>query len=120
MDTTTCAVDSIDRDAAIGRGEKFRMNGLVPNPFFEKRDMPFQHPRFPMYLVTRLAGYDFEDVKGLIDRSLEAKNRGKFVIDLKSSDNQAGNDWLRAAAKLLPPDRWFLMRPTRYFTINGT
>jgi uncharacterized protein (TIGR03790 family) len=67
--------------------------------------MPFQHPRFPIYLVTRLAGYDFEDVKGMIDRSLEAKNRGKFVIDLKSSNNEAGNDWLRAAAKLLPADR---------------
>ena len=27
------------------------------------------------------------------------------MIDLKSSDNQAGNDWLREAAKLLPADR---------------
>jgi uncharacterized protein (TIGR03790 family) len=106
MDTTTCAVDSeLTLLYAKMRGAKFRANGLVPNPFFEKRDMPFQHPRFPMYLVTRLAGYDFEDVKGMIDRSLEARNRGKFVIDLKSSDNEAGNDWLRAAAKLLPADR---------------
>jgi uncharacterized protein (TIGR03790 family) len=106
MDTTTCAVDSeLTLLYAKMRGGKFRTNGLVPNPFFEKRDMPFQHPRFPMYLVTRLAGYDFEDVKRIIDRSLEARNRGKFVIDLKSSDNEAGNDWLRAAAKLLPADR---------------
>jgi uncharacterized protein (TIGR03790 family) len=106
MDTTTCAVDSeLTLLYAKMRGEKFKANGLVPNPFFGKRDMPFQHSQFPIYLVTRLAGYDFEDVKGMIDRSLEAKNRGKFVIDLKSSDNQPGNDWLRAAAKLLPADR---------------
>ena len=30
--------------------------GMVPNPLFMKRDEPFQHPRFPIYLVTRLAG----------------------------------------------------------------
>jgi uncharacterized protein (TIGR03790 family) len=106
MDTTTCAVDSeLTLLYSKMRGRRFKANGLVPNPFFGKRDMPFQHPQFPIYLVTRLAGYDFEDVKGMIDRSLEAKNRGKFVIDLKSSDNQTGNDWLRAAAKLLPADR---------------
>jgi uncharacterized protein (TIGR03790 family) len=106
MGATTCAVDSeLTLLYAKMRGVKFKADGLVPNPFFEKRDMPFQHPQFPIYLVTRLAGYDFEDVKGMIDRSLEAKNRGKFVIDLKSSDNQPGNDWLRAAAKLLPADR---------------
>jgi len=113
MDTTTCAVDSeLTLLYAKMRGEKFKANGLVPNPFFGKRDMPFQHEQFPIYLVTRLAGYDFEDVKGMIDRSLEAKNRGKFVIDLKSSDNQPGNDWLRDAAKLLPPDRVVLDETT--------
>jgi uncharacterized protein (TIGR03790 family) len=90
------------------RGAKYRSEGWIPNPFFGRRDMPFQHARFPIYLVTRLAGYDFEDVKGIIDRSLEAKNRGKFVIDFKSADNEAGNDWLRAAAKLLPADRLVL------------
>src|SRR5579859_7905277 len=102
MDTTACAVDSeLTLLYAKMRGQKFRANGLVPNPFFGKRDRPFQHSQFPIYLVTRLAGYDFEDVKGMIDRSLQARNRGKFVIDLKSSDDQPGNDWLRAAARLL-------------------
>ena len=53
--------------------------------------------------MTRLAGYDFEDVKGMIDRSLQAANRGKFVIDLNDNDNQPGNDWLRAAAQYRSP-----------------
>ncbi len=65
----------------------------------------FRHPDFPIYLVTRLSGYDFEDVKGIIDRSLVARNRGKFVIDLKASDNTPGNAWLRDAARALPQDR---------------
>jgi uncharacterized protein (TIGR03790 family) len=106
MDTTACAVDSeLTLLYSKMRGVKFKANGMVPNPLFGKPERPFQHPQFPIYLVTRLAGYDFEDVKGMIDRSLEAKNRGKFVIDLSSGDNRPGNDWLRAAAKLLPADR---------------
>jgi uncharacterized protein (TIGR03790 family) len=80
----------------------------IANPFFAKINSPFRHPDFPIYLVTRLAGFDFEDVKGMIDRSLEAHNRGKFVIDLKGSDNTHGNAWLQQAAQLLPRDRVLL------------
>lgn len=79
--------------------------GSVPNPFFGKKDIPFTHPQFPIYLVTRLEAYDFDGVKGIIDRSLKAANRGKFVIDLRSSSDEAGNDWLRNAAIQLPKDR---------------
>jgi len=32
-----------------------------------KRDEPFRHPRFPIYLVTRLAAWDLADVKAMID-----------------------------------------------------
>ncbi len=89
------------------------MRGSIPNPFFSKRDAKFSHPQFPIYLVTRLAAYDFDGVKALIDRSIDATdaaargnaNRGKFVIDLKSSFDDEGNDWLRNAAILLPKDR---------------
>lgn len=78
--------------------------GPLQNPFFGS-DVPFSHPRFPIYLVTRLAGYDFDDIKGLVDRALIARNTGKFVIDLKALDSTPGNDWLRAAARRLPSDR---------------
>ena len=72
--TTTAAVDSeLTLLYAKMHGEKFKAEGGVPNPFFGKRDRPFRHPEFPIYLVTRLAGYDFEDVKGIIDRSLRGR-----------------------------------------------
>lgn len=81
------------------------VKGSLRNPLFGKRDAKFTHAEFPIYLVTRLAGYDFAGVKAMIDRSLQARNRGKFVIDLKSSDDESGNDWLRTASLLLPRDR---------------
>lgn len=87
------------------RGRPHPLPAGIPNPFFGRTDAPFRHPDFPIYLVTRLAGYDFGDVKRIIDRALEAHNRGKFVIDLKSSDNTSGNRWLRDAARALPKDR---------------
>jgi len=82
-------------------------SGIV-NPFFGKINAPFRHPDFPIYLVTRLAGYDFSDVKGTIDRSLEARNRGVFVIDLRASDKTGGNRWLLQAAAQLPKQRVIL------------
>jgi uncharacterized protein (TIGR03790 family) len=86
------------------RNGKHRVNGLLPNPFFGRRSLRFRHPEFPIYLVTRLAGYDFEDVKAMIDRGLMATNRGKVVIDL-AANGSPGDDWLRAAAARLPQDR---------------
>lgn len=81
------------------------IRGSVPNPFFGKRDARFAHPEFPIYLVTRLAAYDFDGVKALVDRSLQASNHGKFVIDARSSHDETGDDWLRDAAMRLPKDR---------------
>ena len=105
LEMTTAAVDSeLTLLYAKMRGEKFKTAGPIPNPFFGKKDAQFRHPQFPIYLVTRLAGYDFEDVKAMIDRSLQAANRGKFVIDLERT-GRSGNDWLRAAARFLPADR---------------
>jgi uncharacterized protein (TIGR03790 family) len=86
-------------------GRSHEIPAGIPNPFFDKGSAPFRHPDFPVYLVTRLAGFDFDDVKGIIDRSFAARNRGKFVIDLKGSDNTQGNSWLLQAARQLPRDR---------------
>jgi uncharacterized protein (TIGR03790 family) len=87
------------------RGAKHPVRGPLPNPFFGRRDEPFRHPQFPMYLVCRLAAYDLDEVEGVIDRSLAAENKGKVVIDLSSDDDAPGNDWLRNAAILLPSGR---------------
>jgi len=90
------------------KGQKIGREGMLPNPFFSKRDAPFQRPQFPIYLVTRLAAYTVADVKAMIDRSLAAKNRGKFVVDLRSEDDEQGNNWLRTASLLVPQDRLVL------------
>jgi uncharacterized protein (TIGR03790 family) len=95
------------------RGQPHALKGSIPNPFFRQRDLPFRHPQMPIYLVTRLAAYDFHDVRAMIDRSLEAVNRGVFVLDLKSSGYENGNDWLRAAAQSLPQGRVLLEETTQ-------
>jgi uncharacterized protein (TIGR03790 family) len=89
----------------LATGKPHALDGGIPNPFYGKRDRAFSHPEFPIYLVTRLAAYDFDGVKALIERSLAAANRGKFILDLRGNDDEAGDDWLRNAAILLPKDR---------------
>jgi uncharacterized protein (TIGR03790 family) len=86
-------------------GRPHALPGSIANPFFGKTNAKFSHAQFPIYLVTRLAAYDFEGVKGIIDRSLIAANRGTFVIDLRSSGNETGDNWLRDAALHLPKER---------------
>jgi uncharacterized protein (TIGR03790 family) len=91
-------------------GRSHALAAGIANPFFGKTGAPFRHPDFPIYLVTRLAGYDFDDAKAIVDRALLAHNRGKFVIDLKAADTTQGNRWLLDAARQLPPDRVVLDR----------
>ncbi|HEY1759600.1 MAG TPA: TIGR03790 family protein [Bryobacteraceae bacterium] len=87
--------------------------GSLPNPFFGRTKDKFSHPEFPIYLVTRLAAYDFDEVKGIVDRSLHAVNRGKFVIDMAGGlANAEGEGWLLNAASLLPADRVVLDKTT--------
>ena len=100
---------SVDSELALLysklKGKQYNRAGPVRNPFFGQRDSPFRHPQFPVYLVTRLAAYDLADVKAMIDHSLAARNRGKFVIDVGGGATGEGNNWLRNAATLLPADR---------------
>jgi uncharacterized protein (TIGR03790 family) len=96
----------------ITRRSPHPVAGSVPNPFFGHKDAKFAHPQFPIYLVTRLAAYSSDGVKAIIDRSLKAENRGNFVIDLAATGNQDGDNWLRAAADLLPKNRVVLDETT--------
>ncbi|MBL0157981.1 MAG: TIGR03790 family protein [Bryobacterales bacterium] len=83
------------------RGTPPALAGPLMNPYF-RQDEPFSHPKFPLYLVTRLTGYSFEDVRGMIDRSLRARNTGRVAIDRKGEAlDDEGELWLyRTAAKL--------------------
>ncbi|MGH9661021.1 MAG: TIGR03790 family protein, partial [Bryobacteraceae bacterium] len=103
---------SVDSELAVlyvrRRGIRIPVAGARPNPMFGKVDVPFDQARFPIYLVTRLAGYSFDDVRGLIDRALVAVNRGKVVIDVSDGNAGGGDAWLRAAAARVPKDRLVL------------
>jgi uncharacterized protein (TIGR03790 family) len=114
LTTEACSVDS-ELALLYGKlkGTAYRKGGMVPNPFFRKRDAPFRHAEFPIYLVTRLAAFDVADVKCMIDRALAARNRGTFVLDLSSSSDKDGNAWLRTAAILLPGRRVALEETAR-------
>ena len=115
MDGDQAAVDSelTLLYADMKRGAPHAIKGSLPNPFFAKRDAAFTHPQFPIYLVTRLAAYDFDGVKAIVDRSLQAANKGKFVIDAKDSMDNGGDEWLKTAAILLPNDRVVLDTTTK-------
>ena len=82
-----------------------RTVGALTNPFYNKTAAEFSHPEFPMYMVTRLAAYDFAGVRDMIDRGMQATNRGKFVIDLRVGYDEVGDKWLEEAAAKLPKDR---------------
>ena len=62
------------------KGTNFPRQGTVHNPFFGKRDAPFRHPQFPIYLVTRLAAYDAGSERERHDRpgSRGPQSRGTF------------------------------------------
>jgi uncharacterized protein (TIGR03790 family) len=103
---------SVDSELALlyskRQGRETPLEGPAPNPFYRQRDTPFTHPRFPIYLVTRLAAFDEATVRAMIDRSLAAANRGRFVLDAKSAEDRSGDEWLRTAALLLPAERVLL------------
>jgi uncharacterized protein (TIGR03790 family) len=107
--TTAAAVDSELATLYLKiKGKTLSLSGPLTNPLFGKTGAPFRHPDFPIYLVTRLAGYDYEDVVHMIDHALEAVDRGKVVIDVRADENTPGNQWLRAAAAQVPQDRLIL------------
>ena len=86
-------------------GEDPPLPGGLRNPFFGKQFLEFDPDAFKMLLVTRLTGYTLDDVKRMIDRSLQAKNAGFFVVDSTPDGMAAGNQWLEAAARALPATR---------------
>ncbi len=110
MDKVDSTISSVDSELTllytdIKSNRPHAIPGPIPNPFYGKKTARFSHPEFPIYLVTRLAAYDFAGVRDMIDRSLRAKNQGKFVIDMSSPLDTEGNNWLRDAAIHLPEDR---------------
>ncbi len=82
-------------------------NFYVENPYYRERHY-FDHDDYPMYIVNRLTGYNWSDIKDLIDRANSTYgNRGLFVLDtqpwkgFQPSGYGIGNVWLRNANDIL-------------------
>jgi uncharacterized protein (TIGR03790 family) len=87
-------------------GQKIDIKGPIKNPYF-LGDAPlaqarqFIHKNQDIFLVSRLDGYTFEDIKGLIDRGSAPSKEGRILLDAKSSLSDKGNVWLKEAADIL-------------------
>lgn len=77
----------------------------VYSPYYGDREY-FNRSSQGMYIVNRLTGYDWDDVKALIDHvNGSYGNRGKFVLDVDPGRDSGGyvmgNNWLRSARVVL-------------------
>jgi uncharacterized protein (TIGR03790 family) len=88
-------------------GTPFPVVGQLDNPYF-LGDKPitaatrFTRESSDLYLVTRLDGYAFDEVKGLIDRGMRPSRDGRIVLDQKATVvDRGGDSWLAEAADRL-------------------
>jgi uncharacterized protein (TIGR03790 family) len=112
MDGSTASVDS--ELSLLYRkllGMPIPPAGRIPNPFY-LADRPlsatprFSHRTHDIYLVTRLDGFNADDIIKLIDRGSAPAREGVFVLDQRAVllGNRVGDDWLNAAAERLTAD----------------
>ena len=106
------AADTIDNHASVDSeltlilgpySDLIAKSGPILNPFksFNRLVYPFSHKTWGIYLVTRLTGYNYEDVVRLIDNGNFALcSTGQFVFDVDPKAASEGNDWLRQAADI--------------------
>ncbi len=83
------------------------VTGKVLNPYFNRNEH-FSGTKFGIYLVTRLTGYFYSDVKRMIDNSSiadQTNHNGIFVLDVAPSKDgttyQIYNNQMRAAKPIL-------------------
>ena len=81
--------------------------GWLQSPYYDDREY-FDHDQQQIYLVNRLTGYNWSDIRDLIDRANSTYgNRGLFVLDtqpwkgFQPSGYGIGNVWLRSANDIL-------------------
>jgi uncharacterized protein (TIGR03790 family) len=81
-------------------------SGWLINPYFQL-DEPFSKSKLDLYLVTRLTGFKWEQIKKLIDNATASTGqRGTYVLDVDASKGYTGgygigNVWIRDANNIL-------------------
>jgi hypothetical protein len=109
---------SVDSELALLyaklKGVQLPRAGRRPQPLLHARDSSRSAiPRFPIYLVTRLAAYDLADVKAMIDRSLRPQSRQvrhRPAIPEKRSPATTG---CAPPPCCCPPAAWSWTKPPR-------
>ena len=101
---------SVDSELTLIKGQydtNIGNSGEFVNPYFND-DEPFTKEKYDLYLVTRLTGYTYDEIKNLIDNSLISPGRrGTYVLDVDPSRGFTpggygdGNIWLRSANQTL-------------------
>ena len=90
-------------------------SGVLNNPSspygyqpYYSQNAKFSHTQYGIYLVTRLDGYNWDDIKEIIDRAANpvAPNQGTYEFDIAPGRDdgygyQTYNDFMRNAADLL-------------------
>ncbi len=110
-DRMTTEAASVDSELAalkleLTSGKRIPLRGSLPNPYFQWKGKGAP----PIFLTTRLAGFQFADIKALIDRSLAAQSQpashGRIVLDQNEPGIESdGNLWLFRTAKQFPARR---------------
>ncbi len=97
---------SVDSELTLILGpfnESIGVTKKIFNPYFAENET-FSRSKYGIYLVTRLTGYNFTDVKNMIDKSSNTTNKGTFVFDIapgKGGGYQIYNNQMIDAAKIL-------------------
>jgi uncharacterized protein (TIGR03790 family) len=119
---------SVDAELALILGFYQSSIGVpmwINNPYFDPS--PYEEFSFLSYgyfLVSRLTGYDFDDIKAMIDCAEKSIGRkGTFVLDLDPGKDgggyQSGNDWMRDANTTLTANGFdVLLDETNIFLTN--
>jgi len=119
---TQASVDSeltlLYRELVQGLGP---LEGAIRNPYFTPgAPVPFTRADHDIYLVTRLDGYTWEDIRGLIDRATTPARHGRFVLDQKApipaGGAPPGDGWLRESARRLKDFEVVLEQSSRVVT----
>jgi uncharacterized protein (TIGR03790 family) len=88
---TTRNAASVDSDLTLILGDynsSLGAKGWFSNPYYNQ-EVPFSSQQFGFYLVTRLDGYTYDDIKALIDHATAADDVGTFVLDSDNNTNPA-------------------------------
>ena len=83
-------VRSVDSELTLILGpynDSIGVTKKIINPYYSKNET-FSRDKFGIYLVTRLTGYTYSDVKNLIDRSKKTSNNGVFILDISPSKDE--------------------------------